>query len=54
MVHNSVFVCVSNEILKWDQHTERRKPPTYVAYTAFFNLGLSQVFKSNFKSTVLK
>ena len=47
MVHDSVFVCVSNEILKGNQHTEKSKLTAYVACTAFFDLGLSQLFKSN-------
>ena len=47
MVHHSVFVCVSNEILEWNQHSEKRKLTAYVACIAFVDLGLSQLSKQN-------
>ena len=47
MVHDSVFVCVSNEILKWNEHAEKRKLAVYAACTAFVYLGLFELFRPN-------
>ena len=47
MGHDSVFVCVSNEILEWNEHAEKRKLAVYAACTAFVYLGLSELFRPN-------
>ena len=47
MGHDSVFVCVSNEILEWNEHAEKRKLAVYAACTAFVYLGLFELFRPN-------